>query len=68
MKKSKKEGKNRKKYKNNQNTSNKMIISTYLSSIMSNTNELNAPKKDIKWLIGLKRTHLYATYERPIQS
>ena len=41
-----------KNYKNNQKTCNEVAISAYLSIITLNVNGLNAPLKDIGWLIG----------------
>ena len=41
----KEEEKNRDNYKNNQETNNKMAVSTYLSIITLNANGLNAPIK-----------------------
>ena len=53
-----KEEENKKKYKNNQKTSNKMAINTYLSIITLNVNQLNAPIKRHRVAEWKKKTHL----------
>ena len=57
------------KIKNNQKTSNKMTVSTYLSTITLNVNELNPPLKRYSVAIektiqaNKKHTHLNAAYK-----
>ena len=51
---------NREKLPNNQKTSNKVVVSTYLSIITLNVNGIN--KRVYDWTKN--KTHLYATYKR----
>ena len=55
----------KKNYKNNPQTINKMAISTHLSIITLNVNVLNALIKRHRVAEGLKKnkTHIYAAYE-----
>ena len=50
-----KEGRNREKLKNSQKTINKMSISKYLSIIILNVNDLNAPIKRLRVADWIKK-------------